>query len=111
MMEKWCIFANSLLLIRSAVKDWSEQLVCVGERMCIIFIFIYCFQFFMLLYQEELVEGGKMGVGESPLVGSIFDDILRQYKSIQKQFIDALITNISSAFKRSTTVYLKKMYG
>jgi hypothetical protein len=27
MMEKWCIFANSLLLIRSAIKDWSDQLV------------------------------------------------------------------------------------
>lgn len=27
MMEKWCIFSNSLLLIRSAMKDWGDQLV------------------------------------------------------------------------------------
>lgn len=30
MMEKWCIFANSLLLIRSAMKDWGDQLVCIS---------------------------------------------------------------------------------
>jgi len=91
MMDKWCVFANSLLLIRSAIAEWSDQL------------------FFLLLYRLKLEEDGLIVKdSEAPLAGSIFDDILKQYKNIQKQFVEALITNISSAFKRATTNYLKK---
>ena len=57
----------------------------------------------------KLEENGTRELdSDIPLVGSIFDDILKQYKSLQKQFVDALTTNISATFKRATTLYLKK---
>jgi hypothetical protein len=60
----------------------------------------------------KLEESGERNPDDidAPLVGSIFDDILKQYKSLQNQFVDALITNVSSAFKRATPLYLKKKY-
>jgi len=57
----------------------------------------------------KLEETGELEPdSDVPIIGSIFDDILKQYKALQRQFVDALITNIASAFKRASTVYLKK---
>lgn len=55
MMEKWCIFANSLLLIRSAIKEWGDQLVC----MLLLFI-ILTRVVFPIVVQSKI--GGGRGI-------------------------------------------------